>query len=214
MSAAKTALGLLLILAITACGREQRQPIVESFPYHRDTAINETRRVLLLPAFRGTAVGRSARSVDQAMATAWRELGLFEVVRIDDQARDLILAEDVLAGASIASEALRRFRVAYGVDAILVSRIDHLQSYDPVAIGLQAALVDCGDGTVLWSGSGHFDSARHDVQDDIASWYDATIGQANQHIAGWRSTLQSPRLFARYVCDRLAATARPIPTNS
>ena len=96
----------------------------------------------------------------------------------------------------------------YRIDAVLIGRIEQLDSYDPVSLALEAVLVDCSDGTVLWTASGHFDARRADVQDDVRAWHRAAVGEAQQGIAGWRATLSSPALFARYVCDRLAHSVR------
>ena len=50
------------------------------------------------------------------------------------------------------------------------------------------------------------DAGRKQIQDDLRLWYRDSAGGANASVSEWRSALQSPRLFARYVSDRLAAS--------
>jgi hypothetical protein len=46
------------------------------------------------------------------------------------------------------------------------------------------------------------------VQREIEHWYGRAITSGN--IAGWKQTLESPKLFTRYVAERLALSI-PVP---
>jgi len=212
-----------MVLAVSACGPRPLVPDGATFSYHRDPQIAQIKRVVVMPFHRAQDVGSSAESLDRAMAASWRELGTFEVVGATLAERDALIPEDAFRKRSIESESLRRVFEDFRADAVLIGRIEVFDSYDPVTIGVEAALVSCVNGAVLWTGGGHFDGARETIQDDIVDWHRDAVGPGNQSVAGWRATLQSPRMFARYVSDRLAVTAlaemwqRPeplLPTHS
>lgn len=205
---AATVLALLCSL-LAACGG--RAQVADSFPCYFHPGIAGVQRIAVCPLHRAKGVGNAATAVDRGMPASWRELGLFEVINLTAAERDALMPEDALHLGRVPPDALRGFRDAFRVDAVLIGRIEQLESYDPVSVALEAALIDCGDGTVLWTASGHFDSRRAEVQDDVRAWHGATVGDAQQSIAGWRITLSSPGLFSRYVCDRLAHSVLNAP---
>ena len=95
----------------------------------------------------------------------------------------------------------------FQADAVLLGRIEDWHSYDPIAIGLQASLVSCRDGRVLWPAGGHFDGKTKSVQQAVEQWYYRTIGKEQRNISNWRTTLISPRMFLRFVSDQLVVDA-------
>jgi hypothetical protein len=64
--------------------------------------------------------------------------------------------------------------------------------------------VSCHDGEVLWAATGHFDGHRQDIQTEIRGWYDEHVAGDSHPLSGWKVALESPRMFTRYVTDRLA----------
>lgn len=206
-------LGLLLVLAACA-GRGRPATDPTAFSCYAAPNLAQVQRVVVVPLWRAQGVGRSALVLDEALATSLRELGRFEVMRLSEADRDELLGTDAVAANSVPSDALRRIFQRHRADAVLIGRIEHLHSYDPVAIGLATHLVSCLDGTVLWSASGHFDGARHDVQTDLRAWHDATVGDNVGELGGWQAALSSPRLFARYVSDRVAASVLAPPPSA
>jgi hypothetical protein len=167
-------------------------------------------RVAVLPFYLGQDVGRAAVAMNESMPAALRELGLHEVISVGLAQRDLLLPEDPLMANHLTTDQLLKLRDALHCDAVLIGRIEQFDSFDPISIGVSAHLVSCLDGTVPWSATGHFDGHRQDVQDEIADWYGRAIGSENASISGWRSVLQSPRLFTRYVAERLVLSI-PMP---
>lgn len=197
----------VLACVLSSCGSRPLVPDGATFSYHRDPQINSIKRIVIMPFHRANDVGTSAEALDISMSSAWRELGQFEVIGATEEERDQLITEDAFRKRNIDSESLRRVFADFKADAVLIGRIETFNSYDPVVIATEAALVSCLNGAVLWTGGGHFDGARESIQDDIIDWHRDAVGAGNQSVAGWRATLQSPRMFARYVSDRLAVTA-------
>lgn len=168
------------------------------------------RRVAVLPFSFADGVGRSARVMDESMTAALRELGLHEVLTVSAAQRDLLLPSDVILSNHISVDDLLKLRDALRCDGVVVGRIEQFDGYDPLAMGVTAALVSCLDGSVTWSATAHFDSRRKDVQQDIQAWYERTAGGGNDSIAGWKLTLKSPQLFTRYCAEKLALSI-PLP---
>lgn len=197
-------LGILIVMS--ACQGRGSSGLPTEYPFHTLPMATEPRRVVVVPFYLGDEVGKEAAIMDEAMATALRELGEYEVASIDRKQRDLLFGNPHSKLRNLNTENLRLFRTRYRADALLIGRIDHYDSYDPIAIGVEAHLISCHDGLTLWSAVAHFDSARRDIQEDLEFWYQDVIGTGQNRIGGWQLALQSPRLFARYTSDRLAAS--------
>jgi hypothetical protein len=180
----------------------------EILSYHTSIEASQLRRVAVLPFHRADGIGRSVSAMDENMTAALRELGLHEVLTVSVAERDTLLKRDVIRANRITTEELLALRDALKCDGVLIGRIEQFTSYDPIAIGVTADLVSCLDGSVVWSATGHFDGGRSDVQREIEDWYDRAITSGN--IAGWKQTLESPKLFTRYVAERLALSI-PVP---
>jgi hypothetical protein len=182
----------------------------EILSFHTTIEASQLRRVAVLPFHRADGIGRSAGAMDDSMTSALRELGVHEVLTVSIAERDTLLKRDVIRANRITTDELLALRDALKCDGVLIGRIEQFTSYDPLAIGVTADLVSCLDGSVLWSATGHFDGSRSDVQKEIESWYDRTVISGN--IAGWRQTLESPKLFTRYVAERMALSI-PVPVE-
>lgn len=180
----------------------------EILSFHTTIEATQLRRVAVLPFHRAEGIGRSAMAMDESMTSALRELGLHEVLSVSQTERDTLLKRDVIRANRITTDELLALRDALKCDGVLIGRIEQFTSYDPLAIGVTADLVSCLDGSVVWSATGHFDGSRSDVQKEIEKWYDRAISSSN--IAGWRQTLESPKLFTRYVAERLTLSI-PVP---
>lgn len=206
---------LVVVLTSTGCGGERRPYVAaianSNFSYNTAPSLPQISRVVVVPTWLAGDVGRSGRSLDQTMPAAIRDLGRFDVVTTTIAERDALIGVDVLQRGEIPLEALIAVREAYRADALLVLRCDQFSSYDPVSVSVQAAMMSCYDGSRLWQASGLFDGATKTVQQDIRAWYEGARGVALEDIAGWRGTLHSPRLFARYVSDRLAGSVLAPP---
>lgn len=180
----------------------------ELLSFHTTAEAALLRRVAVLPFHRADGIGRSAGAMDESMTAALRELGLHEVLTVSIAERDALLKRDVIRANRITTDELLALRDQLKCDGVLIGRIEQFTSYDPLAIGVTADLVSCLDGSVLWSATGHFDGSRADVQKEIEHWYDRAVTSSN--IAGWKQTLESPKLFTRYVAERLALSI-PVP---
>lgn len=170
----------------------------------------EAGRVAVLPFFCADGVGRSAGVMGDSMATGLRELGLHEVILISPEQRDRLLPHDVVLANRMRAEDLLAIRDALHVDAVLLGRIESYDSFDPISIGVTCALISCRDGEVLWNATGHFDGHRQNIQDEVRYWYGRTLSAESNPISGWKVALESPKLFTRYVAERLALSI-PVP---
>jgi hypothetical protein len=188
--------------------RFSEPPKHEVLSFHTTLEAVALRRVAVFPLHRADGVGRSAQTMDENLTTALRELSLHEVMSVSINQRDLLLPNDVIKSNRISTDQLLKIRDTLRVDGIMIGRVEHYNSFDPMAIGLTVDLISCLDGSVAWSATGHFDSSRQDIQYDIERWYERQI--SHDGITGWRSTLQSPKLFTRYVAERLV-TSIPVP---
>jgi TolB-like protein len=160
--------------------------------------------VAVLPFFCAEGVGRSAGVMGESMAAGLRELGLHEVVLVSPETRDRLIPHDVVMANRMRAEDLLTIRDELRVDAVLLGRVEQFDSFDPIAMGVTCALVSCKDGEVLWSATGHFDGHRQDIQDEVRHWYQRTLSAQANPISGWKVVLQSPKLFSRYIAERLA----------
>jgi hypothetical protein len=204
---------VLSSLALNGCRipffSSRHEPVQrEILSFHTTIEATQLRRVAVLPFHRAEGIGRSAMAMDESMTSALRELGLHEVLTVSQTERDTLLKRDVIRANRITTDELLALRDALKCDGVLIGRIEQFTSYDPLAIGVTADLVSCLDGSVVWSATGHFDGSRSDVQKEIENWYDRAISSGN--IAGWRQTLESPKLFTRYVAERLTLSI-PVP---
>ncbi len=204
---------LLTIIPLSGCrvpffSRLYEPPRHEVLSFHTSIEASSLRRVAVMPFHRAGNIGRAASAMDDSMTTALRELAIHEVLTISVNQRDLLLPVDVIKSNRISTQQLLTIRDELRVDGILVGRIEHFNSYDPLAIGLTVDLISCLDGSVVWSATGHFDGARQDVQYEVERWYERQIG--SDGITGWKVTLQSPKLFTRYIAERMVKTI-PVP---
>jgi hypothetical protein len=182
----------------------------QTLSFHTTAQAAELHRVAVLPFFLAENVGRSAGAINEAMASALRELGLHEALSVSVAQRDLLLPHDVLLSNRISVDDLLKLRDELHCDAVLIGRVEHFTGFDPLAIGVSAHLVSCLDGSIAWSATAHIDSRRADVQRDIELWYERTAGEGNAGITGWKQTLESPRLFTRFVAEQLTLSI-PVP---
>jgi hypothetical protein len=195
---------LVSVLVVLATGCSHREPAQhEVLSFVTSAAAADAGRVVVLPFFAADGVGRSATVMSENTAACLRELGLHEVLLASNEQRDRLLPHDVVAGARMRADDLLAIRDQLHVDAVLIGRIEYFTSFDPISMGVTAALVSCHDGEVLWSATGHFDGHRQDIQDEIKGWYEATLSAQSNPISGWKVVLESPKLFTRYVAERL-----------
>ena len=206
-------LGLISVALVTICisGCSPREPkagpIQTAKFVHPALHSGSIGRIVFMPLEHRDGIGPSARRMDQQFAASWRQSGQFEVIYATIAERDAIFSPDMMSRNHIDSRQLHACRVQYQADAVLLGRIEDWQSYDPVAIGLQAHLISCQDGSVLWSAGGHFDGQHKAVQQELERWYFSTIGREQRNVSSWRTALMSPQLFSRFVSDQLVADA-------
>ncbi|NRA38016.1 MAG: hypothetical protein HRU15_07745 [Planctomycetes bacterium] len=200
---------VLLICCITllsSCTLRAQKSKPVKFSYYTAVDATEFQSVGIIPFYYAPDIGPSARIIDKTMTAAIRELGSFETSIIQSSLRDQVLGADIQTLSAIDPFTLREIRQVTHVDAIIIGRVAQYDGYDPISIGVECHMVSCTDGRTLWSASAHFDSQRTDIQEDISNWYKRSVGKGNENIGSWELTLHTPKLFCRYVSDRLAAS--------
>lgn len=188
---------------LSACYRQPTASQPTAFSFFTSETAHHIQRVAVLPLYRHQRVGESAQSLDLAMSSSLREIGLYEILSTSSATRDRLTGTAWHGISSLDIEHLRLARQELRADAILIGYVDFYDCYDPIAAGLELHLIDCRSGETAWSVTAHFDGKRHDVQQDIKGWYRDTIGQGQENSGGWQRALQAPSLFSRYVSDRL-----------
>lgn len=206
MSLHPLVLALAASVLLASCGGSRSDAPTHPFSYHVLPDIGQLTRVAVLPFTHGPRIGRAADVITASMAASLRELGLHQVVEVDSARSDLLPTRDPVLTEDISSDDLLRLRDKLNVDGVLIGRVEQFTSFDPIAVGVSVHLVSCLDGQAVWSATGHFDGRRDDVQRDIQAWWRSHQAASPNSVQGWQTTLQSPSLFTRYVCDRLVAT--------
>jgi hypothetical protein len=215
LTRASTVILPLCVLLFCGCDNPfaaARKPVHhELLSFHTTSQAANLRRVAILPFYMAFGVGRSAQTIDEAMSASMRELALNEIETVALNQRDLLLPEDPMVSNHISLEDLLKIRDTLHCDGVLIGRVEQYDSFDPISIGVSAHMISCLDGSVVWSATGQFDGHRDDVQEEIEDWYEHSNGASTANISGWKVVLQSPRLFTRYVTDRLAQSIPIIP---
>ena len=196
----------------TGCALRPVDTMPKAVSWQTDPVAMEPQRIGVLPPWLGPRAGTSAGVLADELAASLRQRGLHEVRTISVSERDRVLPRDVLAANQIGIDDLLRLRDLLAVDAVLLTRIEQFQSYDPISIGVVTHLMSCRDGSVLWSATAQLDGARADVQRDIERWWRVGRGAAGDPPGGWTTVLKSPSRFCRYAADTLVATiGKPVP---
>ncbi len=204
---------IVFALVLAGCQRGETEP-PRPVSWTTSPRAEAPGRVAVLPVALAAGIGRSAQAATEAIAGALRELGKHEVVLVDRDTALEIAPADPLKDNRIDAEMLLRLRQRLRADAVLLVRVEQFQSYDPIILGMTAHLVACGDGSVLWSCTAHFDGARAEIQRDIEAWNERNAGSASASVSGWRLVLSSPALFLRYASDRMVTTIPVAPDRS
>jgi hypothetical protein len=205
--------GCALLLSGCTLPWDRPEPVPRHIlSYHTTPQLVHLHRIAMLPFYTAEGVGRSATVFNDAMVASLRELGLQQVITVPIETRDTLLPTDVIAANGMSSADLLHLRDALHVDGILVGRIDDFDGFDPISMSVTAIMLSCLDGQVVWSAEGHFDSRRQDIQDEVERWYKRTAGTGSDGISGWKIVLESPRLFSRYVAERLTLSM-PMPRS-
>jgi len=194
----------LCVAAFAGCNRRP-DTALHPFSWQRLPAVNDVRRIVIIPIDRSGANGRSSQGLDTALADSLRDIAQHVVIEADPKDLPSSLTGAVLSDR-IRADDLLALRDHYHADAVMIGRLHHFNGYDPISAGLTLHLVSCMDGSVLWSASGSFDGSRDTVQKDIAAWYRRRQADRGNTVQTWQTVLHTPSLFSRYIGDRLFVT--------
>lgn len=195
------------MIGLSSCiKRPDKGKEAQEFSQFSGNGIDTVRRIVIMPIYRDSRVSEKALVFQDKLIRSLAELNRFEVLTATIAERDELYADDPLRANRLSETSLRKTREMFGADAVVIGRINHWNSYDPVAIGATLSMVDCRDGKAVWSASGMWDAASRSIQDDLKAWHYDRRGYTNEVVGGWRIALSSPSYFSRYVSDRLAAS--------
>jgi nucleotide-binding universal stress UspA family protein len=174
-----------------------------NYSYYRGDAVswNGVKRVLVLPLTNETEYSHAAEEVRNALVTELQQLGRFEVIpgppgltlpsrfiRENGQFNELGLIE-------IARE--------FHADAIIMGTLTQFSPYNPVRMGIVFQVVAPGDGVVVSSVDGMWDSANPWIDQRARAYYAKYTRRRDETLTA-NLALDSPRLYQRFVCFEAA----------
>ncbi len=201
-------IGVASLLIVSACASDGATPPPAVIARSNVQAPSDGRtihRVVVPPFDDLSGLSSESEGLRSAFVRALAQRQAFEVVPLGaTQVRD-VMPVGVMREGVVPREALIAIARRYRADGVLFATVTHWRPFEPMTLGMRVDLVSSSTGEVVWSAHGLYDSARHDVQQDVRNWHET--GQAvTTSLEGWRVALLSPTRFAAYVCDRLVAT--------
>ena len=135
------------------------------FSQFSGNGIDTVRRIVIMPIYRDSRINDKSLIFQEKLIRSMAELNQFEVIMATTAERDELYPADPLRANRLNETSLRKTREMFGADAVIIGRINHWNSYDPVAIGATFNMVDCRDGKAVWSATGMWDAASRAIQD-------------------------------------------------
>ncbi|MBI5757318.1 MAG: hypothetical protein HZA46_02225 [Planctomycetales bacterium] len=167
-------------------------------------------RVVLMPLANQSAYPRVAEELQTNLAAELQRAGRFDVVvstREDPGAR----SEDVFARGQFDEVELLRIAREYQAQAVLFGTVAQYHPYSPPRVGLSLLMISPGEGIVIASSDGLWDSREAGTAAQAQNYYKTTLNWP-QSVLGADRVLESPDVFQRFVCQQIAQTLTP-PTG-
>lgn len=214
---AATGLGLLVFVAVFACGCTS--PLVSRSvfgPTFEPTNIYQSAAALPIPTRRVAVLPLTVRTHGRAMDAgrdALQPVLLAELSKAKAFETVFVTGEDLRAWtgkpAWTAEEALprgflERLRQATACDAVLFCQLTVYRPYSPLAVGWSLKLVESKQGQIWWAADEVFDAGQPGVMNAVR-FYDATQQQELHRSPDEWMALNSPRRFGQYSLHTLLA---------
>ena len=202
---------LLLLLLSPGCTLFPEKPIrldIEARTYPADdyTAV---KRVLLLPFSNETSFEDQARVVERAFAQELADRGCFETVPIPEEDVELFASIHPFTNGRFSLTMLIELGEYYHVDAVLLGCLKMCNPYAPPLISLKADLIAVNNGEVLRTVAGILDARDGMVARDIMGYFEEHCAHQDESLYEWRIVTSSPRMYARYACNRFVNALHP-----
>jgi hypothetical protein len=162
-------------------------------------------RVLVLPFTATTAPPSHPALLQSAFAQALRATCGFEVVSPDATELPRTTREELLAGRTRDIESLIRLHREWGCDAVLSGRLASSRAHGEPSAGLELALVDARDGTLLWTARDVVDARDPKTRAALLAY------GVQEGLTAEDATQVPAESFARFVALSFVRTLYPPP---
>lgn len=167
-------------------------------------------RIVLMPLANHSTFPRAAAELQTNLAAELQRAGRFEIVvaaREDPGAR----SQDVFARGQFDEVEVLRIAREYQAQAVLFGLVTQYQPYSPPRVGLSLLMISPGDGIVIASSDGLWDSREANTSTQAQNYFKQSLHWP-QSVLGSDRVLESPDVFQRFVCQQIAQSLMP-PTG-
>lgn len=169
--------------------------------------LDSVRRVMVLPFDEAPGVASQAEMVHSSFIAEMSKLQSFEVVPLPREAREFDEIYRSLTRGTLSPDALAVLSERYGIDGVVMGTITNYRAYRPASLGLRIQLVSMHSGRTVWAADGIYDCGDAAVLEDLQH-YARSFASPEDSLHGWRIHMLAPRMFATYVCHRIAGSAK------
>jgi hypothetical protein len=155
-----------------------------------------------MPIHNETDSSHAAEEARNALCTELQQLGRFEVIPAPPEVCvefSQMIRENGRFNELVMIQLARQFRA----DAIIMGTLSQFSPYNPVRMGLVLQVVSPGDGMVVASVDGMWDSANPWIAQRARNYYEAYCRGRDKPLTA-NLVLDSPRLYQRFVCSEAA----------
>ncbi len=192
----------VLLLAGCASSRVARHNI--SVYHSEDLAQAKLRRIVIVPFVADLCTSEESAKIVEALSLELQKVKGYEVVLAAAGDRRLGVEGAVWRRGRVDANALIEARERYRADAFLFGAITHYKAYDPPLLGIKIRLLSATCGDVVWSADGLFDAADNSVRADALRYFKRS--GMKRSLYGPELILMSPRLFGKYVVNRIVSS--------
>jgi hypothetical protein len=177
-------------------------PLNYSYYHGHAFSWNGVRRVLVLPLANETNYSHAAEEVRNAFCTEMQQLGRIDCVPAPPDAC-AVLSQTIRSNGTFNELVLIDLARTYHADAIIMGTLTQYSPYNPVRMGLNLQVVSPGDGVVVASVAGIWDSASPWIAQRARDYYAQYCRRRDEPLTA-NLVLDSPRLYQRFVCFEAA----------
>ena len=201
------------ILGTTSCRKFEQEKIVAGaepyiprnlYPVERlPTYFN---RVVVLPNFYQDSSVSVLNYSDDTFSSELSKTGVFEVVPVPVSFCKIHFGKERISSVeSLPDNFLKLLIEEFGANGVLFVDLHSFNPYRPISIGVRSKLVDLKSGEFMWAIDETIDAGDASVMVTADAYHRVKHVQAISKDTG-SSTLQSPRLFCKFVAATLFST--------
>ena len=206
-------LTLFFIFGFSSCRKfEQDKIIAEAEPYRPKNLYPIERlptyfnRVAVLPNFHHDSSVSLLKYSDQTFLGELSKVGVFETIPVTKSFCIKHFGKERISSAeSLPDNFLKVLIEEFGANGALFIDLHSFNPYRPISLGVRAKLVDLRSGEFMWAIDETIDAGDASVMVSANAYHRAKHVQAISKDTR-NTTLQSPRLFCKFVASSLFAT--------